>query len=131
MTILSIAIAAGLLLTLIIAGTCYYRLYTLRKFQTVKIADLQNQLAILSAGAVGSDERIIRFEQTLSKLKEHQNIMDIGLSSQPSYDHAIRLAKKGVSVNQLIDNCNLSDEEAHLIDRIHGGKQHAAHQDLH
>ena len=130
MTVLLIAISVGSLLTLIIASACH-RFYKLGQFQTTKIADLQNQLAILSAGAVGSDERIINFEQTLSRLKEHQNTMGIGLSSQPSYDHAIRLAKKGVSINQLIDNCNLSDEEAHLIERIHGNKQSAAHQDIH
>ncbi|MFW5451122.1 MAG: DUF2802 domain-containing protein [Methylophagaceae bacterium] len=130
MTTLIIAVAAGSLLILIIASAGY-RFYKIGQLQTQKIADLENQLSILSAGAVGSDDRIVQFEQALSQLKEHQNTMDIGLSPQPSYDHAIRLAKKGVAINQLIDNCNLSDEEAHLIDRIHGSKQSSSNQDLH
>ncbi len=130
MTTLIIAVAAGSLLILIIASAGY-RFYKLGERQTEKIADLENQLSILSAGAVGSDDRIVQFEQALSQLKEHQNTMSIGLSPQPSYDHAIRLAKKGVAINQLIDNCNLSDEEAHLIDRIHGSKQSSGNPELH
>ncbi|MDF1589429.1 MAG: DUF2802 domain-containing protein [Gammaproteobacteria bacterium] len=117
-------------MALLVASACY-RLFKLNLQQTEKIAGLQNQLSILCAGAVGTDERIIRFEQTLSYLKEHQNTLDLGLSPQPGYDHAIRLAKKGVGIHQLIDNCNLSDEEAHLISRIHGTHQQSTKQELH
>lgn len=119
------------LLAAIVIGRACYRLVQLNQLQAEKIAGLQNQLSILSAGAVGTDERIIRFEQILSNLKEHQNTLDMGLSPQPGYDHAIRLAKKGFAVNQLIDNCNLSDEEAHLISRIHGADKASASNGLH
>lgn len=129
MTSLIIA-CVSVFMTLVVASTCY-RLFKLNRQQTEKIAGLQNQLSILCAGAVGTDERIIRFEQTLSHLKEHQNTLDLGLSPQPGYDHAIRLAKKGVSIHQLIDNCNLSDEEAHLISRIHGTTNQTSKQELH
>lgn len=114
-----ILIAALTLLSLIIIGIAA-RLFKNNRAQAEKIAGLQNQLSVLCVGAVGTDERILRFEQTLSKLKEHQNTLDLGATSQHSYDHAIRLARKGVGINQLIDNCNLSDEEAHLISRLHG-----------
>jgi len=129
MTSLIIA-AVSVVLTLIVANVCY-RLFKMNQQQTEKIAGLQNQLSILCAGAIGTDERIIRFEQTLSQLKEHQNTLDLGLSPQPGYDHAIRLAKKGVAIHQLIDNCNLSDEEAHLISRIHGTARQEINPDLH
>ena len=122
-------LAIGSILTaVIISGACY-RLYKLNHLQTEKIASLQNQLSALCAGAVGTDERIIHFEQTLNQLKEHQNTISLDIPTQHSYDHAIRLARKGVDINQLIDNCNLSDEEAHLINRLHGSKDHA--QELH
>ncbi len=125
-------ITAGILLLagLIIAGTSY-RLFKLNQIQAAKIADLQSQLSALCAGAVGADNRIVKFEQTLNQLKEHQNTLDLGMSSQHSYDHAIRLARKGVGINQLIDNCNLSDEEAHLISRLHGSDNSELRQDLH
>ena len=121
-------------LVAVIAATTTYRLFKLNQHQTAKIADLQDQLSVLCAGATGSDKKIIKFEQTLNQLKEHQNTLDLGMSSQQhNYDHAIRLARKGVGMNQLIDSCNLSDEEAHLIDRLHGnGSEHTNfRQELH
>jgi hypothetical protein len=125
-------ITAGILLIagLIVAGTSY-RLFKLNQAQAAKIADLQSQLSALCAGAVGADNRIVKFEQTLNQLKEHQNTLDLGMSTQHSYDHAIRLARKGVGINQLIDNCNLSDEEAHLISRLHGSDNSELRQELH
>jgi len=114
-----IIVAALAFLGLIITGISA-RLFKTNRAQAEKIAGLQNQLSVLCVGAVGTDERILRFEQTLNKVKEHQNTLDLGGTSQHSYDHAIRLARKGVGINQLIDNCNLSDEEAHLINRLHG-----------
>lgn len=110
------------LITLIITVGCL-RMVKQNRLQSEKIAALQNQLAALCAGAVGTDERILRFEKTLSKIKEHQNTLDLSVGNAHSYDHAIRLARKGVSMEQLIDNCNLSDEEAHLISRLHGSEQ--------
>lgn len=126
-TTMIIAAALGLV-TLIIATTSY-RLFKLNKMQTEKIAGLQSQLSVLCAGAVGTDDRIHKFEQTLSTLQERHNTLSLGTTSSPqSYEHAIRLARKGVAVEQLIDNCNLSDEEAHLISRLHGDEDQ---QELH
>ncbi|MBL1321118.1 MAG: DUF2802 domain-containing protein [Methylophaga sp.] len=120
--------AAFVLITLVIATTSY-RLLTLNKIQANKIAGLQSQLSVLCAGAVGTDDRIHKFEQTLATLQERHNTLSLGTTSSPqSYEHAIRLARKGVAVEQLIDNCNLSDEEAHLISRLHGNEDQ---QELH
>jgi L-asparaginase II len=129
MTTLFIVMAMTII-SLLVTYACY-RLYKLNQHQTAKIASLQNQLAVLSAGAVGTDKRIIRFEKTLHQLKEQQHTLDIGMNTQQGYDHAIRLARKGASINQLIDNCNLSDEEAHLISRLHNSDHQAMNQELH
>jgi|TARA_B110001469_G_C9326035_1_gene174341 L-asparaginase II len=118
-------------LAILIITSTSYRLFKLNKTQAAKIADLQNQLSALCAGAVGADNRIVKFEQVLNQLKEHQNTLDLGMSSQHNYDHAIRLARKGAGMNQLIDNCNLSDEEAHLINRLHGSNNSAFKQEFH
>jgi len=117
----------GFTLAIVIVTITGYRLLKLNQTQAAKIADLQSQLSALCAGAVGADNRIIKFEQMLNQLKEHQNTIDLGMSSQHSYDHAIRLARKGVGMDQLIDNCNLSDEEAHLINRLHGSQNQELH----
>tara|TARA_R110001606_G_scaffold361754_7_gene515293 strand:- start:209812 stop:210201 length:390 start_codon:yes stop_codon:yes gene_type:complete len=125
-----IIVMAMTIICLLVTHACY-RLYKLNQQQTTKIASLQNQLAVLCAGAVGTDERIIRFEQTLHQLKEQQHTLDLGINTQQGYDHAIRLARKGASINQLIDSCNLSDEEAHLISRLHSNDHQELPQELH
>jgi len=129
---MTIILVTSISLVAVIVATTSYRLFKLNKHQAAKIAGLQDQLSVLCAGAVGSDKKISRFEQTLNQLKEHQNTLDLGMSSQQqNYDHAIRLARKGVSMNQLIDSCNLSDEEAHLINRLHGSDNAKFKQELH
>lgn len=130
MTLFLIMTTAAIVTLILVSA--FMRLMKLNKQQADNIAGLQNQLAILCTGAVGTDERIIKFEQMLQHIKEQQNRMSMGAgSATPSYDHAIRLARKGVGVNQLIDNCNLSDEEAHLISRLHGAQLHTGKQELH
>lgn len=105
---------------LLVLGLAALHLLKLYKLQTERIHNLQNQLSALCEGAAGTDERILRFEQTLAKIRDHQHALDLTANSQPAYDHAIRLARKGANIEQLIDNCNLSNEEAHLISRLHG-----------
>ncbi len=120
MTLYLIAIIAGLALFGVVS--LFHQQYKRQQYQLAKITDLQNQLTILTAGTVGVDERILRFERTLAKLKEQQSSLNLSVAPQQNYDHAIRLAKKGVAIDQLIDSCNLTDEEAHLIDRMYGAE---------
>jgi|SRR5690554_866539 L-asparaginase II len=108
----------------LVLGLAALHLLKLYKLQTERIHHLQNQLSALCEGAAGTDERILRFEQTLAKIRDHQHALDLTANSQPAYDHAIRLARKGANIEQLIDNCNLSNEEAHLIRRLHGQQPH-------
>lgn len=116
----------------VVLGAATLRLLQLHRIQGERIRALQEQLQALCAGATGTDERILQFEQMLSKLRERQHVLDIGLGGQQGYDHAIRLARKGAGVSQLIDSCNLSDEEAHLISRLHGGQtREAGQRDMH
>lgn len=118
----------GLLAVVLLATS--YRFFRLSRAQASQITSLQQQLSALCSAAVGSDERIVRFEQALMKIREQQNTMDLGQPQQHSYEHAIRLARKGVDINQLIDNCNLSEEEALLITRLHGAQRQSV-TDLH
>ncbi len=113
----------------LVLGLATLRLLKLYQIQAGRIQTLQNQLSALCEGATGTDDRILRFEQTLAKIRDHQHSIDLSANSQPAYDHAIRLARKGAGIEQLIDNCNLSDEEAHLINRLHG--RQANHSGMH
>ena len=110
---------ASIITSMIFIALCYQQ-YKQQQRQSQHILDLQYQLTVLSSGSVSVDEKLIQLERALSKLKEQQGQLSSSIAPQHNYDHAIRLAKKGVASNQLIDNCNLSDEEAHLIKRMHG-----------
>ncbi len=110
-------------LSLLLVAVMMLRFYRLHKAHSAQIIALEQQLAGLCAAAVGADERVVKFEQMLNKLREQQNTIDLGNSRQHGYEHAIRLARKGVSVDQIVDSCNLSDEEARLISRLHGLQQ--------
>ena len=110
------------LLTIVFLLTSY-RLFRTSRAQTIQITALQQQLSALCSAAVGSDERVVRFEQTLAALRENQNTLSSGHVAHQRYEHAIRLARKGVDSEQLRDNCNLSDEEALLIARLHGAQK--------
>ena len=118
MSMLIIAIAS-IITSIIFIALCYQQ-YKQQQRQSQHILDLQYQLTVLSSGSVSIDEKLIQLDRALSKLKEQQGQLSSSIAPQHNYDHAIRLAKKGVASNQLIDNCNLSDEEAHLIKRMHG-----------
>lgn len=118
MSMLIIAIAS-IITSMIFIALCYQQ-YKQQQRQSQHILDLQYQLTVLSSGSVSIDEKLIQLDRALSKLKEQQGQLSSSIAPQHNYDHAIRLAKKGVASNQLIDNCNLSDEEAHLIKRMHG-----------
>ncbi|MDQ7072815.1 MAG: hypothetical protein Q9N32_03995 [Gammaproteobacteria bacterium] len=78
MTSTTIIIAVTLAVLALIIAVTSYRLFKLNRIQTAKITGLQNQLSVLCAGAVGTDERIHQFEKTLSTLKERHNTLSLG-----------------------------------------------------
>ena len=112
--------------TVIVVIVTAFRAFNLFLQQSKKISAQQNQIAALSAGAVGLDKRVLQFEQALNKMKEHQNTIDVGIAPTHNYEQAVRLARKGMDSNQLMDNCNLSAEEAHLISRLHGAETNSS-----
>jgi hypothetical protein len=107
-----------------------FKQYQYNKRLVSQISDLQSQLTILTSGAVGIDQRLSQFESTLKTLQERQMSLSQAIAPQNDYDHAIRLAQKGVDVGQLIDTCNLTDEEAHIIERMHGAGLNKARTSL-
>lgn len=112
--------------TVIVVIVTAFRAFNLFLQQSKQISAQKNQIAALSAGAVGLDKRVLQFEQALNKMKEHQNTIDVGIAPTHNYEQAVRLARKGMDSNQLMDNCNLSAEEAHLISRLHGAETNSS-----
>jgi hypothetical protein len=118
------AIALAILLYLLL------KLLSISQFQAQKIeaTELQleseeNNLAALIISAKGMDEKIVLLEQRL--LNAEEQLLEASERSQedPSYHSAIRQAQSGASVQELVDECNISREEADLIIRLYGSDE--------
>ncbi len=123
----AISIVLAILLYLLL------RLFSITQFQAKKIdsAELRlesekNDLATLIVSADGMDEKILFLEQRLMRLEE--KLSEIGKRGQreSSYHSAIRQAQSGVGFQKLVDDCNISREEADLIVRLYGSDEAAA-----
>jgi biopolymer transport protein ExbB/TolQ len=97
-----------------------------------RAARLQQELELvrqsisgLTAGAVGTDQRMLRLEAREKALSERQETFENQQSDEQPYGHAIRLVQQGAGVGRLIDELDLSESEADLIVRLHGRRESA------
>lgn len=75
----------------------------------------------VSAGAVGQGQHVARLEQDLTRLRERMERVastDAG-GSGSAFNHAIRLAQRGATADELMDACGLSQMEADLVVLLH------------
>lgn len=82
---------------------------------------VQQSISGLTAGAVGMDRRMGRLEAGERRLAERQETYENQQSSERPYSHAIRLVRQGAGVARLVEELGLSESEADLIVRLHGG----------
>jgi len=73
----------------------------------------------LTTAAVSVGERLLEVERRQRRLAERQEQVDIYDSANQPYEHAIRMVEKGASVEQLVDVCGLSTNEAELLHMMH------------
>ncbi|MCB1784846.1 MAG: DUF2802 domain-containing protein [Chromatiaceae bacterium] len=130
-SVLVLVCAAALLP--IIAGGALLWLFTRRlQVARARIDTLTGELELvrqsisgLTAGAVGTDRRIQHLEARERQLAERQETYEIQQVDDQPYGHAIRLVQQGAGVSRLVDELDLSQNEAELIVRLHGHRQSA------
>jgi uncharacterized protein YpmB len=112
------AIVALLVFTLRIKGT--------QQQQLQGQATIQADLRALCNAAVQVGERVNRIEGGLKALQQRQQELGVrqdhmvqGESQEVSFEQAIKMARKGSSVEELMEICNLSRGEAELIGMMH------------
>ena len=117
---LAISLAA-----VIVLGVLYQRSRRLQQAQTLRIDSLQNDLRALCNAAVAVGERSNRLERQLRHLDEQQRRLDVRQdqlghmeSEERSFDQAIRLARKGASINELVDVCESGIEGGFYRDLV-------------
>lgn len=89
--------------------------------RNAEVQALQNDLRALCAGAVGVGEHVERVEQQMRRLAERQDQVDLRDPATQSYRHAIKLAQKGASIEELMSASGLVRGEAELLMRLYRG----------
>lgn len=87
--------------------------------ETDKIAGLQNDIRALTAGAVGVGKKLFSLERDSRRIQERQNQAEVYKDDGRPYDQAIRMARNGTSVDELMSICELSRNEAELLIMMH------------
>jgi len=86
-----------------------------------KISTVQHDISALCASGLGVDERVGSTERRVRSLIERLE----ELEESDSFEHlqefqgAIELAKKGASVDEIVEKCHLTVDEAALLIRLH------------
>lgn len=65
------------------------------------------------------DIRLLEIEEGVRRLKQHQEAVDMREPGEQLYQQAIRMARGGADIGELIANCGLSPGEAELVHRVH------------
>ena len=85
---------------------------------------MQGDMHALCAGAINLGKHVDILEQKMRRLTERQDQLELRDPIEQTYSHAIRLAQKGVAVDELVENCGLARGEAELLLRVHRAQQH-------
>ena len=90
-----------------------------RKINTSQLAAIQNDVRALTTAAVSMGERVLEIERRQRRLAERQDQLDIYESANQPYEQAIRMAQSGTTIDELVNMCGLSRNEAELIHMMH------------
>lgn len=91
------------------------------------VEQLQTDVRGLCSGAVGAAKRVSRVESTLRMQKERIERVELHEPGEQSYGQAMRMAKKGAPLDELVETCGLSRGEAELIITLNNQPAIATH----
>lgn len=97
----------------------YYQLSQRLQGAHQVIRGLQNDVSALCTGAVGVSQHLDKIEGQSRYLADRQD--QINVNDDRSYIQAMRMAEKGMDVDELMSTCDLAREEATLIYALHTG----------
>jgi len=104
----------------------YMRTRKILNEQGAAMQRISNDMHALCAGAINLGKHVDGLEHRIRRLAERQDQLELRDPMEQTYAHAIRLAQKGVDVNDLVENCGLARGEAELLLRIHRIERQAA-----
>ncbi len=84
------------------------------------VTAVQQQLNVVTSGAVGVGEKLSGVEQHLRRTMEKQQELEHRDPGQLPYSQAVRLIAMGATAEDLVHSCGLSRAEADLVFLLHG-----------
>ena len=91
--------------------------------QETFLQSLERDMQAMCRGAKGMGDTVVKLEQKLRQLAERQDSLDLREPNSQIYNHAITLAHRGASIEELIDSCGLARNEAELVHLLHRQKR--------
>jgi hypothetical protein len=111
---LALALVALLVAVVVLVAMRRERARLAREAEVVR-----GDMRALVSAAVGVGERVMRLERQLTQLAERQDQLDLNDPAHQSYQQAIRMARRGSDMNELIEVCGLTRGEAELVAMLH------------
>ena len=123
---LIIAALATITLLLVALIILILRLKGVQRQQVETQSTMQADMRAICNAALQMGDKISRIEQENKTLKQRQQELGVRQekmaqvdSHEAGFEQAIKLARKGSSVEEIMDICNLSRGEAELIAMMH------------
>ena len=82
-------------------------------------AAMEAELRVMCASARHVGDRLLILEREVRRLGEALNLLEMKRAPVGHYRHAIALAARGASAEELITSCGLARGEAELMHRLH------------
>ncbi|SFD08326.1 Protein of unknown function [Thiohalospira halophila DSM 15071] len=118
----SVILGGALALSLVALVMAVVALLAMRRERTRLAREaevVRGDMRALVSAAVGVGERVMRLERQLTQLAERQDQLDLNDPAHQSYQQAIRMARRGSDMNELIEVCGLTRGEAELVTMLH------------
>ena len=95
------------------------RLQELQAQHETSLRRLSSEIGALCAGASGMGQHLSRMERQMRRLHERQDQVEMREPMSREYHQAIKLIRKGKSLDELMEQCGLARAEAELLMRLH------------
>lgn len=93
--------------------------------QQKQLKELSHELQTMTNAAYGVGKRINQLAGQIRELDDRQEEFDLKDQGSHSIQQAIALVHKGATVDEIIENCEMSQGEAELLIMVHGQQSEA------
>ncbi|MDJ0872967.1 MAG: DUF2802 domain-containing protein [Gammaproteobacteria bacterium] len=117
-------LGGGSLLLLALAALALVLVHTRRlkrrmAQQDAFLRSLERDMQAVCRGAKGMGDTVVKLERKLRQLAERQDTLDLREPNSLIYNHAITLAHRGATIEDLVRSCGLARNEAKLVHLLH------------